>query len=162
MDGLTTFVIISVFGYFIWKTIWVKFKTAAKDSDAYQAALASIQVDVRRRWGSIDHEHIEERTGIWLSAKAKEIVLLAEGGCHKTYPFANIRSWKTKHIQPRVDVVHDMATARGNQSLARQAKAESGLFLSVKDIDHPTWRIVISDTKMQDRWMEILRQSLND
>lgn len=34
----------------------------------------------------------------------------------------------------------------------------SGLFVYVKDVDHPVWRVEIFKTAEQARWMEILTQ----
>ena len=35
-------------------------------------------------------------------------------------------------------------------------------FVTVRDIDNPKWRIAMSDSNTQARWMEILRQSINE
>jgi hypothetical protein len=43
--------------------------------------------------------------------------------------------------------------------MAAEAKENTGLFISVADVDHPVWQIRIRDQKLLDRWSEILLQS---
>lgn len=51
-----------------------------------------------------------------------------------------------------------IAAAGHNARNARRNRKESGLFISVRDIDRPEWRIDMPNEKNQKRWMEILRQ----
>jgi len=49
-----------------------------------------------------------------------------------------------------------------NARIARQNVARSGLYLSVKDVEHPKWQVWFGSEKEMDQWMEILRQALAD
>jgi hypothetical protein len=168
MSDLIIFIIFGAVFYFIWKMIQKKIKA----SDEYRANLARSKADAIRDWGSIEHEHIEAKTGIWLSTKAKRIMLFTEDGFCKTYSFSDIREWEVNHVRPGQvgmaygggvnGLTHNLAAASKNTQLANEARASTGLFLTVKDIDHPKWRIAMADPKLQARWMEILRQSIND
>lgn len=65
--------------------------------------------------------------------------LLADG-FWKIYLFSDVREWETRN------------------GLGKN----SGLYVSVKDVDHPKWRIEMKDDGIQARWMEILRQEINE
>ena len=45
-----------------------------------------------------------------------------------------------------------------NARMLKDSEDESGLFISVKDIDYPVWHIRIYDEYQQNRWHEILSQ----
>jgi hypothetical protein len=46
--------------------------------------------------------------------------------------------------------------------MKRDAAANTGFFVTVRDVDNPKWRIEMRDEATQARWMEILRQEINE
>lgn len=106
-------------------------------------------------------------TAIAVSPERK-IVRLKSGGVVKDYPFADVRNWET-HLLTGGDIVATSATVQGglaavgaNRRNAQMNKAGSGLFVNVRDIDHPSWRIVMLNKADQNRWVEILQQLINE
>ena len=55
-----------------------------------------------------------------------------------------------------------MQAIEANARAAKQASANTGLFVLVKDVENPRWRIAMKDEGTQARWMEILRQEVNE
>lgn len=101
-------------------------------------------------------------SGIALNATTQKIVL-AEGKVRKVYDFEDIRSWETNHETPGTVIATGSAAltaASVNVREATLAARRSGLFITVRDIDHPKWRIALPQ-KEHARWMEILRQVVN-
>lgn len=95
----------------------------------------------------------------------KQVLLLKQGSKSKEYAFPDIRGWET-NTQSGGEIIatgwagattlgHNIRTARGN-------KSASGLFVQVRDIDNPVWRINMLRKTDQQRWMEILRQTINN
>jgi hypothetical protein len=41
------------------------------------------------------------------------------------------------------------------------AAANTGFFVAVRDVDNPIWRVEMTDAGREARWMEILRQEIN-
>jgi len=52
------------------------------------------------------------------------------------------------------------AALGANVRAERAAAANTGLFVTVKDVENPKWRIEMRDDGIQARWMEILTQDL--
>ena len=100
------------------------------------------------------YQHTQDVTGIAIDAKEK--VLYLKGGSQlKTYPFSDIRSWRYEQV---------LVTGRG-PAVVRQvnnAAGLSGFFVTVKDIDHPEWRIAMSTTTEMKKWVEIFEQHVNE
>ena len=96
----------------------------------------------------------------------RKIVRLKDGGwATKEYPFSEIREWRT-NLSTGGQVLgyglHAGSQAMGhNARVERENRKASGLFVQVRDIDHPEWRIDMPNEKSQRRWMEILRQTIN-
>jgi hypothetical protein len=111
--------------------------------------------------------HAEQDSGIAINRQARTLTLLSDGKW-KTYPFSDIREWETKLSTPdRVFAVGGGAVQMGaiageNIRAAERAALATGLFVTVKDIENPKWRVAMSNQTTQARWMEILRQELND
>lgn len=85
----------------------------------------------------------------------------------KTYSFSDIRSWRTNIATGGTFVgQQSVATAAHNYMTQRKNEEESGLFVEVRDIDCPEWRIGFKADKHREltlkRWMEILRQIINE
>lgn len=117
------------------------------------------------------YAYVAGNTGIAVDP-AKQIVRLKEGKAVAEYPFSQVRGWRT-NLSSGGDIIHaggtgfaglnaGMAAAGHNARNARENRKASGLFVSVRDIDRPEWRIDMPNEKNQKRWMEILRQTINN
>ena len=100
---------------------------------------------------------------------AKRVIRLKEGKARKEYAFSDIREWRTNiasggQIFAGAGVGIGNAIAIDSQNIrnARENRKQTGLFLAVRDIDRPEWRIDMPSDKNQKRWMEILRQTINN
>jgi len=105
----------------------------------------------------------------------------------KSYPFAAIRSWNTNVSSGGLITSHgktsfteSLGMGIANHRKIKENERKSGLFIQVRDIDHPEWRVAFpsdtSDFKVDfadalmgrpnsgrhdlelKRWMEIMRQ----
>ncbi len=54
------------------------------------------------------------------------------------------------------------AALGANLAAERDAKARTGLFVEVRDVDRPRWRVAMRNEAMQARWREILDQQINE
>jgi hypothetical protein len=104
-------------------------------------------------------------SGIAINTTAKTLTMRL-GEKWKTYPFSDIREWRaSKHTASQVvagNVTGALAALGPNIRASQDADAATGLFVTVRDIDNPQWRIAMHSEAMQARWMEILRQSINE
>lgn len=105
-------------------------------------------------------------TGI---ALAGDRVFIMDRGIATSFPFSQIRSWEWKIVDPRgIEVsrttgipssvsasIQAHETARQNQVAALR---ESGLFISVDDVNHPLWHFMSKNKGILSRWHEILQQ----
>lgn len=101
-------------------------------------------------------------TGIALNAATQKIAL-AHGNLRKVYDFEEIRAWETNHETPGTVIGTGSAALTATSVNIREANLaarRSGLFITVRDIDHPKWRIALPQ-KEHARWMEIMRQVVN-
>lgn len=110
-------------------------------------------------------DHSEGDTGIAVNKAAKTLTLLSKGKW-KTYPFDAVRKWETNIEQPGnvvgVGVQASIAAGAANVAAANRAEANTGLFVTVKDVEFPKWRIAMANETTQARWMEFLRQEINE
>ena len=112
-------------------------------------------------------EHMEGDSGLAINLEARELTLVA-GGKIKTYALADVRGWTARIVKAGQTVVVGGGLAggammgAGNIGEAIRASADTGLFVTVRDIDYPEWRIQMADAKIQARWMEILEQVINE
>jgi hypothetical protein len=101
-------------------------------------------------------------TGIALNPDKKSVTLYNSRAV-KTYPYSDIRSWEIVHQQAQQILNGGVAYTLGASLRAQSdAKMASGLFVTVRDIENPVWRIAILDQPLQLKWMEILRQEINE
>lgn len=132
----------------------------AKADAAHAAMLASAGVAP-----GTGFDHAEDGSGVAVNRQAKTISLRL-GEKWKTYSFADVRGWETnKERAGQVvagNVTGAMAALGPNLRASMEAAAASGLFVTVKDIDYPKWRVAMGNPATQARWMEILRQSINE
>ena len=121
-----------------------------------------------------------ENSAIYIYSDLKKIGLV-EGINAKVYDIGSVREYSFSLIDPhqystlgRTEVIggglagaaHNIgssigdgiATAVTNRQAKKEAQQKSGLFIRVKDIDHPQWRIEMYDMNEQIKWNEILTQ----
>jgi hypothetical protein len=101
-------------------------------------------------------------TGLALDTSTREIHLKNKD-IKKTYHFDDIREWKY-NVQTGGEIINgSVGTNYGNHL---RNKAESGLFIMMRDIEHPQWRIAFPYNKKMEgdlmRWMEIFRQHVKN
>jgi Domain of unknown function (DUF4755) len=118
-----------------------------------------------------EYKHVFSNTAIALNKKQRKVIL-ASGGSMKSYDFSQIKSWKYEMY----DSGPTYGTGADGLSQAIRVTAEgmkynnanSGLFIRVKDVEFPEWRIAFNfaDTKKPAKqemlkWMEIFDQFVN-
>lgn len=136
--------------------VWFSIHRASKREAAHKAMLQEAGV----AQGS-GFDHAEADTGIAINKQAKTLTLLI-GGFWKTYPYTDIREWEAIKETPGVVVGGNLAAVSAEAAMRRQAAANTGFFVTVKDVDNPKWRIAMKDNAMQARWMELMRQEVNE
>lgn len=89
-------------------------------------------------------------------------VLLSSLYQRKKYPVGKIRSIR-KHWETAVEVVggSGMTNLGVNMRNSKKAKEASGIFISVADIDYPTWQLKFQNEKELDRVYEIFTQFMD-
>lgn len=92
----------------------------------------------------------------------RRLLRLTDGKKQKEYPFADVRSWDSNLATGGHFISGGMAAVGHNIRISGENKRNSGLFVHVRDIDNPVWRINMLAAQDQQRWMEILRQTVND
>nr|WP_315392234.1 DUF4755 domain-containing protein [uncultured Duganella sp.] len=109
--------------------------------------------------------HMEAGTVIVLNPQLRRMAL-AVGGDAKVYGYGDVREWSAQKESRGGSVGIGVAgtVAAGSASIAasRQADLNTGLFLTVRDVDHPLWRISMFEASDRARWAEILRQELSE
>lgn len=140
--------------------VWSLIKRAGGREAAHQSMLQAAGV---AQGAGFDHS--EEGTGIAINKQGKTLSLLM-GGFHKTYPYADIREWQsikeTAGAAVGVGVSGGLAAMGASERMKRDAAANTGFFVTVRDVDNPKWRIEMKDEATQARWMELLRQEINE
>jgi hypothetical protein len=117
--------------------------------------------------GPGDFQHAEDDSGIALNREARALTLL-DAGQWKTYPFDDVRGWKAYLIKPGQagmvggNLGSAVAAMSAEANMKRDAKAGTGLFVEVRDVERARWRVAMKDERAQARWMEILRQEINE
>jgi hypothetical protein len=117
------------------------------------------------RVGPVDYSGYEHGSGIAISRANRQIHLF-EDNLGRTYPFEQVRGWRTERERPGQVItntgnVQVNARALGmNLRMRVEAMVNTGLFVSVQDVDHPVWHVRMQDKALLARWSEILRQGL--
>ena len=112
------------------------------------------------------YSHYGNNTGIALDDQTRTIHLL-EGKLSKSYSYNDVRSWNTNVQTGGVVYGGGLAGVFGTLEAAKGNNASTGLFIIVKDIEHPEWKINFYTRKNRDlrkthaKWLEILTQSIN-
>lgn len=123
------------------------------------------------------HKHYYDGTAIGINSSLRKIYL-RQNGLVKSYRFDDVRKWNTNLSSGGSVVggimvtgglaasVNNMQLHAANKRAEKENKDNSGLFLNIKDIDHPLWHIKFNyDNSLQielAKWMEILTQFLNE
>lgn len=111
------------------------------------------------------YSHSSGKTAIAIDVE-KKVIRLKDGKASKQYPFSDVRQWRTNISSGGEMLATGIALgsyAIGNNiRVARENRRQTGLFVSVRDIETPEWRIEMPNEKDQKRWMEILRQTINN
>jgi hypothetical protein len=80
----------------------------------------------------------------------------------KVYQPNQIREWKSSIYEQGIISGGGLTGLALVAQESAKAKARTGLYLSVKDVEFPTWHIMIQDKSMLEKWHEILNQTIND
>jgi hypothetical protein len=138
-----------------------KFKSATRPKDHSRG----LPEDARQAMLPLAYKHFAGRSGIAIDP-AQRLVHLVADGKYKRYGFTDIRNWSTNLHTGGMHMTGGFAGAAANLATQRQNAESSGLFLEVKDIDYPLWKIRFAEKTAKDyemqlaRWSEILRQHL--
>lgn len=99
-------------------------------------------------------------TGLALDTASRTLHLKSREA-QKSYPFDDVRAWRA-NVQTGGEIYN--GSAGTNFGIHLRNKAESGFFVTVRDIEHPQWRIAFPYNKKMEvelqRWMEIFRQQV--
>lgn len=145
-------------------------------------ARAAHEARLRAFAPGFDHAYLSIETGIAVNTATRTVRLRYKPRMKREvvrdYPFESVR--EVEKVILRGGEVFASHVAGGNVTAAvgasaanagialrnarisRENAAKCGLFVSVKDIDHPKWQVWFPEEKQMDRWMEILRQALSD
>ena len=111
------------------------------------------------------HVFLNKGTGIAVDT-VKQVVRLKKDKVTKEYPFTDVREWRANKVTGGEVIAAGgwagVAAIGQNARVGRENREQTGLFVKVRDIDHPEWRIDMQDQDLQNRWMEILQQTLNE
>jgi hypothetical protein len=124
--------------------------------------------DLKQRISNFTYNHFHKGSGIGVDSSNQEVHLISSGE-YKVYPFSKIRDWETNITTGGLTTYAPTATSAlaataDNFRQQRENRANTGLFLNMKDVDHPRWHIEFDPKDVQrqlERWMEILRQEIN-
>ena len=118
------------------------------------------------QYPNMRYSHHAYKSGIALDDQ-KRVIHLLEGKISKSYSYDEVRSWNT-NIQTGGTVYGGgFAGAIGTIESGMNNMKNTGLFITVKDVEHPAWRISLCKPNHRDarrihaNWMEIMQQSLN-
>lgn len=109
-------------------------------------------------------KHFYAKTGIAVDTEKRE-VHLKDSANYKVYRFDEIRSWEANTQSGGMFIGGGVNAFAANLATQRSNKENTGLFIKVKDVDYPQWKIEFPQTKAKQeltRWMEILQQTLNE
>ena len=87
-----------------------------------------------------DHSYFYGNGAVALSVPRSRIKIRSSKGT-KIYPLSDVRAWE-KHWH--------------------NSKRQGTLTISMRDVDHPVWKIQFAIESDMNRWYEILNQAVND
>lgn len=140
---------------------WFAMNRSKRRQALHQEMLAAVGVAQGRGF-----DHAEDGTGIALNQTKRAVAVLADGS-YREYGYEQVRQWSIREeragsVVPAFGVANGVAAAGASARMARDARANTGLFLTVKDLDRPGWRVAMKDARTRERWMELLRQEINE
>lgn len=108
----------------------------------------------------------KERCEVYLMTCYPWLALLAGNGVMKTYRFNEVRNWtindvRAEQVYASGGVFQGINAISNNANLRSKAMGESGLFVSVRDIERPEWQIWMKREE-QKKWFEIMTQLINE
>lgn len=109
-------------------------------------------------------KHFHGKTGIAIDTANRE-VHLKDGPNYRVYGFDQVRSWETKFQAGGQVYGGGLNGLAVNLANARSNAENTGLFIKVKDVEFPEWKVDFpgrAAKKELTRWMEILQQTLNE
>ena len=126
-------------------------------------------LDTDPDFAASDYKHLFQGSAIGVNSTSKMLHLM-NGGLKKSYRFEDVRHWRT-NIESGGEIFGTGGGIMGgaqimgaNRRNAQHNREKSGLFLTVKDIEHPIWQINFAQDKSMQielaRWMEILTQNI--
>lgn len=135
--------------------LWMSMASSGTDSTKWLVDLEGSPAFKNATYTNFDQPTL---TAIGIIPSTRSVTLVANGTT-KQYSYSDIRKWETTFTE----------AAKGKSILEQHsndkaAAKECFLEIQVKDIDNPVWRISFSyETKKNlQKWMEILRQTLNE
>ena len=146
------------------------FMVVLKNSN--ESAKTSIGEKWKAKFPNASYSYAYGHDGIAVDEKNLKVQLMEEGH-HKEYPLSAVRSWRANFasggeiIAVGGSAINAMGVIAANRKQANANLSATGLFVSVKDVDKPEWRVKFSDDeieekKQQNRWCEILTQVINE
>jgi hypothetical protein len=143
-----------VLAYVFWK------KSVGKGKDTFDQFVQQNLKPDYRDWF--------DASGIALDITNQKIALCDKKAC-KVYGFADIREFRSSFQTGgqvmafgNVGVNANMQMATANLGTMLKNYSSSGLFIRVRDIDHPEWQMTGIKEKQAKRWMEIFEQHVNE
>jgi len=131
----------------------------------YQFVSASSdEVLAHKMTEGLPYRHFFQDSGIALDPKNQQLHLYSKPH-YKTYKFEDIRRFETNIQTGGAVYGRGLAVVAGNLASAKNNAKSSGLFIDVRDIDFPRWKVDFNLRKIEKelpRWMEILRQHVNE
>ena len=139
-----------------WKLFWLQ-NTRQELAENELGSLPELQ--------AADYKHVFNTSAIALN-KSNQTLFLADGTARKNYSFEDIRKWSYEVLTGGRVVGGGLQQVAINREVNQANRDGSGFFVEVRDIDRPKWHIKFehgskTETELL-RWMEILRQHINE
>lgn len=141
--------------------IWFAMERSKRRQAVHKKMLDDVGVSLGRGF-----DHSEDDTGIAIN-REQQVVGVLKRGVYRVYGYEKLREWAIREeragsVTPAFGVANGVMAAGANTRMARAARANTGLFLTFRDLDSPTWRVAMKDSATRERWMELLRQEVNE
>lgn len=141
--------------------VWFAMERSKRRQAAHKKMLDEVGVAPGRGF-----DHSEDGTGIAIN-RDHGVIGVLNGGTFRAYGYEKLREWTIRderagRVTPAFGVANGVMAAGANARMARDARANTGLFLTFRDLDSPTWRVAMKDPATRARWMELLRQEVNE
>lgn len=143
--------------YGFWGVL-ARFKARCKDKK-YQEEISELE-----QFKNARYKHIYLTTAIAVRPDKKKIFLV-NGSKIKYYKLSDVREWRYE-LHKNSGLVSGSGLMSHMDSISSSIKngESSGLFIKIKDVDHPEWYIRFESEEIKGsvvKWMEILDQVVN-